>query len=195
MERWEWGELYVWGGVTWLPDRQDRSNHRKAIVEDIWKAVSRQYPQAARRGNFAGMPLSPVSAVLHFENLVQVLSVSQEQALELVQIDATPLLVEPEGVRSVFEELHALAGEAGEGKALQLVKRHPGLLVGGANLKAGASLVTSALVDLVFAGRLKTVIQDETKPASSKLTEIEGYTKLAEFCKPFMDLLQRLVRW
>jgi len=203
---WEWGEIYIWGGVTWTPGAPSapiREEVREletvgqaapppgagALGQRVWAAVSEQYPAASRGGRFAGNPVSPVLATEHFTNFVKVLGIPGDDAVELVEIDATPILVEPGGVASAFE---LLSGTCSRGKALELVRRHPGLLVGGVrSLKQGASLVTATLVDVLFAGRLLKVLEDGSKDNWWKVAEIESYARIAALFKPVMDILQR----
>jgi len=72
------------------------------------------------------------------------------------------------------------------------VRRHPGLLVGGSrSLKEGASLVTAALIDILFAGRLLGVLEDRSKDNNWKIAEIELYATVAQVFKPLMDVVQR----
>lgn len=206
---WEWGEIYVWGGVTWTPgepaslpkqleEEEEQVLERElagapagtpALRQRVWAAVSEQYPAASRGGRFAGKPVSPVLTSLRFARLVEVLGISGEDAAELVEIDATPLLVEPEGVACAFKLISGISSRV---KALELVRCHPGLLVGGVtSLKEGAGLVSSALIDLLFAGRLLWVLEDRNKDDQLKLAEIEFYARVAAFFKPVMDLVQR----
>jgi len=209
---WDWGEIYIWGGVTWTPsalgptpeeevERLERelasvgqrfsiANSGREFRDRVWAAVAEQYPRAARRGSFATMPVTPALTTLRFSRFVQVLGISGEDAFKLVEYDATPLLVEPDGIASAFE---LLAQKASRVKALELVRCHPGLLVGGVHeqLKRGAGIVSAALVDLLFAGRLLKVLEDGNRDDSGKLAEIELYANVAAWFKPVMDLAQR----
>eukprot|EP00403_Amphidinium_massartii_P011141 CAMPEP_0178422716 /NCGR_PEP_ID=MMETSP0689_2-20121128/27318_1 /TAXON_ID=160604 /ORGANISM="Amphidinium massartii, Strain CS-259" /LENGTH=301 /DNA_ID=CAMNT_0020044291 /DNA_START=33 /DNA_END=938 /DNA_ORIENTATION=+ len=190
--RWEWGEVYIWGGVTWRPEdpepgtpSEDEERRRKVV----WKFVADQYPVAAKEGFFAGNRLTPRVASERFEHLVKNLAIPEKEAYQLLHVDATPLLVEPEGVANAFQRLDQVATRP---RALELVKRHPGLLVGGARrMKQGVSLVTAALIDLLFSGRLLAILNDRAMPSAAKLAEIEFYATLASNFKPVIDLFQR----
>lgn len=204
---WAWGEIYVWGGVTWVPGNGGGGGSDGRVPMDagagdaapegaspslrrkVWAFVKEQYPVASRGGRFAGAPVSPALAASRFEQLANVLRISGEEALELVAIDATPLLVEADGVADAFV---SIAEASSTGKALELVRRHPGLLVGGGQcLKAGGSFVTQALVDVLYAGRLLRVLKDKTTTNKYKIAEIEFYAWVAACFKPVMDLIQR----
>jgi len=209
---WEWGEIYIWGGVTWTPSalgptpeeeveqlerdlasvgqRFSAFNAGREFRDRVWAAVAEQYPRAARCGSFATMPVTPALATLRFARFVEVLGISGEDAAQLVEYDATPLLVEPDGVASAFELLAQVSSRV---KALELVRCHPGLLVGGVHeqLKRGAGIVSAALVDLLFAGRLLKVLEDSSRDDRGKLAEIEFYANVAARFKPVMDLAQR----
>lgn len=238
---WEWGEVYIWGGVTWRPDPAAKPPQRRAprsrpapgrrparqrapamglmpgeavakpgervlsqtrmskpvAMDDVptevwgpvWMCVAEQYPVASREGAFAGTPLSPMLANIRFQRLIEVLDISTEEGLELARQDSTPLLVPAEGVASAFS---LLVGISSRKKALELVRCHPGLLVGGVrSLREGVSAVTSALVDVLFAGRLLKVLEDRSRDNAWKLAEIELYAWVASSFKPVMDLVQR----
>jgi len=159
------------------------------VKQLMWEALSAQYPKAIKAGAFAGTPLSQNLAARRFERMADILDVSGEEALEIIRSDTTPLLVETEGVQCAFDLLSGLKGD--QEKALELVRKHPGLLVGGARqLKEGTSLVTATLVDVLFAGRLLDIAEDN-RPQAWKLAEIEFYASVAALFKPVMDLVQR----
>lgn len=208
---WNWGEIYVWGGVTYTPgvplesftmdgdvileqELVSEATEQVALLADAgataWRAVEEQYPVAVRGGKFAGKPINPELASDRFSRLVGVLKVKPDEALELVKIDSTPLLVDPDGVANAFE---LLVGISYQEKALELVRCHPGLLVGGAttSLKTGVSAVTTILVDGLLAGRLRRVLEDNKRDKKDKLAEIEFYAQAAHSFKPIMDLMQR----
>jgi len=210
---WDWGEIYVWGGVTFTPARssssQDQAPKAEAapsqarpaarrlenvqelsvLARKVWTAVVDQYPAAAKQRRFAGTTISPMTAATRFNRLAEVLNITGMEALELICVDATPLLVDPDDVISAYELLARISSPE---KALELVRRHPGLLVGGSKkIKDGASVVTAALIDILFAGRLRVVLEDHRIDDNWKLAEIELYTTVAKFFKPVMDLVQR----
>lgn len=196
---WDWGEIYIWGGVTWVMGRDglgdgndDIEKSEKVaprVKQAMWEALSAQYPKAVKEGAFAGTPLSRSLAARRFESMADILDVSGEEALEIIRSDTTPLLVTPDGVQCAFDLLTGVCGNATE--ALELVRKHPGLLVGGArSMKEGTSLVTATLVDVLFAGRLLDIAEDP-RPQAWKLAEIEFYASVAALFKPVMDLVQR----
>lgn len=209
---WEWGEIYIWGGVTFSPgtvltpqeelegeleevlsvgsaSSRSRVDGNTLVRPRVLRAVLDQYPWAWRGGSFAGKPISDDITTGRFRRLREVLEISAEDAAELVEIDATPILVEPEGVEKAFNQIKEVSSRD---KALELVRCHPGLLVGGVrSMKEGCGLVTETLVDLFFAGRLLKVLEDNSKDNVWKLREIEHYARVAATVKPVMDLVQR----
>ncbi|CAK0899171.1 unnamed protein product [Prorocentrum cordatum] len=199
---WDWGEIYIWGGVTWVMGRDgagDGNDENEKPMEKVaprvkqamWEALSAQYPKAVKEGAFAGTPLSRSLAARRFESLADhaLRSTARPEALEIIRSDTTPLLVEPDGVQCAFDLLTGVCGNAKE--ALELVRKHPGLLVGGTrSMKEGTSLVTATLVDVLFAGRLLDIAEDP-RPQAWKLAEIEFYASVAALFKPVMDLVQR----
>jgi len=133
--------------------------------------------------------LTPRMASKRFSSLVKNLAISEKEAFDLLRVDATPLLVDSKGIARALRELDRIATRP---RALSLVKRHPGLLVGGSQrLKQGVSLVTATLVDVLFSGRLLSVLEDRYTPAAAKLAEIEFYVNLAAYFKPVIDVIQR----
>lgn len=119
--------------------------------------------------------------------LVQTLGVSEEKALEIIKTDSTPLLVESEAVAEVLSRLAAISSKE---KALDLVGLNPALLAGASDLKEGKGFGVSAIIDILYAGRLRKVFEDGARDNEGKLAEIELYTYAMASCKPILDVFQ-----
>ncbi|CAJ1405319.1 unnamed protein product, partial [Effrenium voratum] len=151
-----------------------------------WRAVLRQHPEAVIEANFLGMPISYEKVKERWPRLVETLGISEEEALRIIQMDATPLLVESDSVSEVLARLAAISSRD---KALELVGRSPSLLVGGAMHKADKNMAAASLIDVLYAGRLYKVLEEEGRDNEGKLAEIELYAGLLSAFRPCVDLV------
>jgi len=159
-----------------------------AHLQQAWRAVLRQHPEAVLDANFLGRPFGCEQVKQRWPRLVQTLGISEDQALKIIEMDATPLLVESDSVSEVLARLAAISSRE---KALELVGRSPSLLVGGAMNEATASKnpAASTLIDVLYAGRLYRVLEEEGRDNEGKLAEIELYAQLLSAFRPCVDLV------
>ncbi|CAL1165838.1 unnamed protein product [Cladocopium goreaui] len=149
-----------------------------AHLQQAWRAVLRQHPEAVLEANFLGQPFGCEQVKQRWPRLVQTLGISEDQALKIIEMDATPLLVESDSVSEVLARLAAISSRE---KALELVGRSPSLLVGGAMNEAWMAerketqatgtknLAASTLIDVLYAGRLYRVFASEIAAFSLQL--------------------------
>eukprot|EP00930_Biecheleria_cincta_P042805 TRINITY_DN29455_c0_g1_i1.p1 TRINITY_DN29455_c0_g1~~TRINITY_DN29455_c0_g1_i1.p1 ORF type:complete len:1062 (+),score=166.24 TRINITY_DN29455_c0_g1_i1:133-3318(+) len=156
------------------------------LEQSAWRAVLEQYPEVAVSGKFLGIPFAYEIFRSRWSGFVQILGIHQEQALEIIEQDATPLLVESEDVEDVLRRLVAICSRE---KALELVRRNPTLLVGGAaGYRTGdLGFAPATIADFLYAGRLFKVLEDD-RDNEGKLKEIELYSCLLSGFKPCVDL-------
>lgn len=159
-----------------------------AHLQQAWRAVLRQHPEAVLEANFLGQPFGCEQVKQRWPRLVQTLGISEDQALKIIEMDATPLLVESDSVSEVLARLAAISSRE---KALELVGRSPSLLVGGAMNEATGTknLAASTLIDVLYAGRLYRVLEEEGRDNEGKLREIELYAQLLSAFRPCVDLV------
>jgi len=164
--------MYSWGASE------------EEILDTVWRAVLEQHPEAVREQTFLGMPLAKSDVERRWPRLVQTLGVSEEQALEIVQTDVTPLLVESADIAEILSRLAAISSRE---NALELIGWNPSLLVGGAAGKRGKRLGISTLVDVLYAGRIVQVLDEDDRDDADKLEEIRLYSALISALKPIVD--------
>eukprot|EP00913_Durusdinium_trenchii_P012744 g11966.t1 len=138
-------------------------------LRQVWRAVLRQHPEAVLDANFLGTPFGYKQVKQRWPRLVQSLGITEDQALKIIEMDATPLLVESDSVSEVLARLAAISSRE---KALELVGRSPSLLVGGAMNQATSSknLAASTLIDVLYAGRLYRVLEEEGRDNEGMLS-------------------------
>jgi len=161
---------------------QDHTVH----LQNAWRAVLRQHPEAVLDNNFLGEPFGFEEVQQRWPRLVQTLGVSEDQALKIIEADATPLLVESDAVSEVLARLAAISSRE---KALELVHRSPSLLAAAMGGKAKNGIAVSTLVDMLYAGRLYKVLEEEGRSNAGKLAEIELYANLLSAFRPCVDLV------
>ncbi|CAE7220197.1 SLC34A2 [Symbiodinium natans] len=156
-------------------------------LQQAWRAVLRQHPEAVLENNFLGEPFSFDEVKERWPRFVQTLGISEDQALKIIEMDATPLLVESDAVSEVLARLAAISSRE---KALELVNRSPSLLAAAlGGKKDGNGLGVSTLVDMLYAGRLYKVLDQEGRDNAGKLAEIELYAGLLSAFRPCADLI------
>eukprot|EP00439_Symbiodinium_sp_Y106_P086531 s100_g33.t4 len=153
---------------------QDHTVH----LQNAWRAVL--------DNNFLGEPFGFEEVQQRWPRLVQTLGVSEDQALKIIEADATPLLVESDAVSEVLARLAAISSRE---KALELVHRSPSLLAAAMGGKAKNGIAVSTLVDMLYAGRLYKVLEEEGRSNAGKLAEIELYANLLSAFRPCVDLV------
>ncbi|CAE7260971.1 unnamed protein product, partial [Symbiodinium microadriaticum] len=161
---------------------QDHTVH----LQNAWRAVLRQHPEAVLDNNFLGEPFGFEEVKQRWPRLVQTLGISEDQALKIIEADATPLLVESDAVSEVLARLAAISSRE---KALELVHRSPSLLAAAMSGKAKNGIAVSTLVDMLYAGRLYKVLEEEGRSNAGKLAEIELYANLLSAFRPCVDLV------
>merc|ERR1719401_1578168 len=125
---------------------EDADPEDDGMIPWVWRAVLEQHPEAVASNQFLGEPFSRQHVVRRWPRFVQTLGTTEVQALELVQMDATPLLVESEDCAEILGRLAAISDRE---KALELVGMNPSLLVGGrADKERDKGFGVSTLVDL-----------------------------------------------
>lgn len=180
-----------------LPSEQDRQLALKASQEEtecpkskVWLAVCKQHPKSVREGHFLGMSFDRGDVERRWPRFVKMLGISEQEALDIVDTDSTPLLVEPEHAAEVLNRLSAISSRE---KALELVSWNPSLLVAGspAIKREEQDPRQSVLVDVLYAGRLYRVLEEVGRDAAEKLAEIEWYSWAVTGLKPLLDVLQK----
>ncbi|CAK9111978.1 Sodium-dependent phosphate transport protein 2B [Durusdinium trenchii] len=172
--------------AEWEDASEEDAHH--VHLRQVWRAVLRQHPEAVLDANFLGTPFGYKQVKQRWPRLVQSLGITEDQALKIIEMDATPLLVESDSVSEVLARLAAISSRE---KALELVGRSPSLLVGGAMNQATSSknLAASTLIDVLYAGRLYRVLEEEGRDNEGKLAEIELYAQLLSAFRPCVDLV------
>jgi len=171
------------------PEKPEASSDEEEIpISDrVWRCVSAQHPVAVSEGQFLGVPFTQADVTRRWERMADLLGVSEEKALEILNTDATPLLVESDDVAEVLGRLAAISSKE---KALDLIGWNPALLAGGmSEAKEGSDMAVPTLVDILYAGRLRTVLEDAGRMDEDKLAEIETYSYAMSSVKPLLDML------
>lgn len=165
------------------------SSIASTVPSRVWEAVEEQHAHAVRDGAFLGVPFSRADVERRWPRFVQALGISQEEALDIIESDVTPLLVESEDVSEVLSRLAAISSKE---KAVDLVGWHPGLLVGWrAGHEPRRGFGVSAIIDVLYAGRLLKVLEEGGRDNAGKLAEIEMYSYVMSSLKPLVDILMR----
>jgi len=162
----------------------------KIVLDRIWQMVVEQHPTAIREKRFLGVPFGREDIEQRWARFVQTLGIDEDQALAILETDVTPSLVESDDVAEVLSRLAAISSRE---KVLDLVGWNPALLVGGrAGLDTSRSNPgISAIVDVLYAGRLGKVLEQTNRDDTEKLTEIEMYSYAVSSFKPLVDIVQR----
>jgi len=180
--------------VDALPSSEDMSKPFQqgdnVVLDRIWQMVMEQHPTAVREQLFLGVPFGREDIEQRWGRFVQTLGIDESQALAILETDVTPLLVESDDVAEVLSRLAAISSKD---KVLDLVVWNPALLVGGrAGLDTSRSNPgISAIVDVLYAGRLRNVLEQTNRDDAEKLTEIEMYSYAISSFKPLVDIIQR----
>lgn len=156
------------------------------LQERLYQLVEEQHPEAIRDEAFLAMPFNRLDLQRRWPRLVQTLGVSQEQALEIVETDVTPLLVESDDVAEILSRLAAISSRE---KALELIGIYPSLLAHDVKFSKGHSCV-STIADVIYASRVRQVLDDHdasTGPQEGKIEELELYSHILAGLKPLVQ--------
>jgi hypothetical protein len=158
--------------------------------ERAWLMVCEQQPKAVTDKQFLDMPLSRQVVESRWPRFVDTLGVSEEQALAIIEVDATPLLIEPAGIAEVLSRLAAISSRE---KALELVSWSPTLLLAGepSTQKTDRGHGIFNIVDSLYAGRVVNVLNEHGRDPKDKLAEIELYSLALTGLKPIIDIMQQ----
>jgi len=104
----------------------------EALAEKGWQAFSKQFEAAAKRGMYLDTPVAEQDIKYRWRRLRDSFGVSSEEALQIVEDDATPLVIDSNYVQETFD---AMVEGASQEKALEIIKKHPGVLASGKAIK------------------------------------------------------------
>eukprot|EP00434_Breviolum_minutum_P034474 symbB.v1.2.030517.t1/scaffold3447.1/size56486/2 len=153
------------------------------LQDRLWQLVQEQHPEAIRDKAFLAMPFNRLDLQRRWPRLVQTLGISEEQALEIVETDVTPLLVESDDVAEILSRLAAISSRE---KALELIGIYPSILAHDAKFQRGHAAV-STIADIIYASRVRNVIDDKQKADEGKIEEIELYSHILAGLKPLVQ--------
>jgi len=102
------------------------------MAEKGWQTFSTQFEAAAKRGMYLDTPVAEEDIKYRWRRLRDSFGVSSEEALSIMEADATPLVIDSNYVQETFE---AMVEGSSKEKALEVVKRHPGILASGKAIK------------------------------------------------------------
>eukprot|EP00930_Biecheleria_cincta_P071382 TRINITY_DN58892_c0_g1_i1.p1 TRINITY_DN58892_c0_g1~~TRINITY_DN58892_c0_g1_i1.p1 ORF type:complete len:230 (-),score=55.86 TRINITY_DN58892_c0_g1_i1:95-715(-) len=122
-----------------------------ALAVDCWKAFQGQYTSAADRGMYMDTPVAEEDIKYRFRRLRETFGISTSEALDIMKIDALPLVIDSDYVKKTFD---AMVEGASREKALEIIKRHPGILAAGPDVKSN---MLQADVASVFIGGARSV--------------------------------------
>ncbi|CAJ1342495.1 unnamed protein product [Effrenium voratum] len=151
------------------------------LQERLWQLVLEQHPEAARHEAFLGMPFNRQHLAARWPRLVKTLGISEQQALEILETDVTPLLVASDDVAEILSRLAAISSKE---KALELIGIYPSLLANDVTKTRGLGI--STIADILYAQQVQTVIEDVSKDAQGKIEEIELYSQIFAGLKPLV---------
>lgn len=171
----------------------DGEDTEESSVKWAWRHVLEQHPEAVAQGQFLGVPFGREDVERRWPRFFQTLDITEEQALKIIEMDVTPLLVESENVGEILGRLAAISSRE---KALQLVGMNPSLLVGGvADQERHKGYGVSTIVDVLYAGRLRQVIEEGGRDNEGKVAEIEFYSCILSSCRPIVEVIQKSLAW
>eukprot|EP00441_Pelagodinium_beii_P037406 CAMPEP_0197648926 /NCGR_PEP_ID=MMETSP1338-20131121/28042_1 /TAXON_ID=43686 ORGANISM="Pelagodinium beii, Strain RCC1491" /NCGR_SAMPLE_ID=MMETSP1338 /ASSEMBLY_ACC=CAM_ASM_000754 /LENGTH=204 /DNA_ID=CAMNT_0043222995 /DNA_START=50 /DNA_END=664 /DNA_ORIENTATION=+ len=104
----------------------------EALAQKCWEAFKEQYESAAGRGMYMDTPVGENDIKYRWRRLRDSFGLTSEEALEIMQVDALPLVIDSNYVQGTFDSM--VEGASRE-KALDIVKRHPGILAAGKEVK------------------------------------------------------------
>lgn len=160
----------------------EQASPDEELQERLWQLVQEQHPEAIRDEAFLAMPFKRVDLQRRWPRLVQTLGVSEHKALEIVETDVTPLLVESDDVAEILSRLAAISSRE---KALELIGIYPSILAHDVKLTKGHAGV-STIADVIYASRVRNVIDDVQKADKGKIEEIEVYSHILAGLKPLV---------
>lgn len=179
-------------GVAELGSQVGIAEREAGGDEDLrraWLAVLEQHPEAVVQKEFLGVPFERHMLKRRLSRFARLLGISVAQAVPIVEVDATPLLVESADISEVLGRLATITSVE---KARELVSKNPTLVAGrAADRKKEDGLAVSAIVDILYAGRLQKVLEDGGKDARGKIAEIELYSCILQSLKPLADVAFR----
>ncbi|CAE8590320.1 unnamed protein product [Polarella glacialis] len=118
-----------------------------AMAQLSWKAFSTQYSGAAERGVYFDTPVTEEDVKYRWRRMRNSFDVSSEKALEIVNVDALPMVIDADYVQATFE---AMAAGATKEKAIEIISRHPGILAAGKEV--GNNMVQADIASTVIKG-------------------------------------------
>jgi len=96
-------------------------------AEQAWKLFKTKYEIAAENGEYMSTPTRKEDIMYRFRRLKDSLGINSEQALQILEQDATPMVIDPLFIRRTYK---AMVKCVGEKEALEdIVMKHPGALV------------------------------------------------------------------
>lgn len=104
----------------------------EALAESAWQAFKSQYTSAAERGIYMDTPVAENDVKYRWRRLRDTFGVSSKEAVEIMETDALPLVIDSDYVQKTFNAM--IEGSSRE-KALEIVMRHPGILAAGPDVK------------------------------------------------------------
>ncbi|CAK0858995.1 unnamed protein product [Prorocentrum cordatum] len=187
--------IAAWSGSTRQSGNQGVAEAGWAGGDDdlkrAWLAVLEQHPEAVVQKEFLGVPFERDMLKRRLNRFARLLGISVAQAVPIIEVDATPLLVESADISEVLGRLATITSVE---KARELVSKNPTLVAGrAADRKKEDGLAVSAIVDILYAGRLQKVLEDSDggKDTRGKIAEIELYLGRLASLKPLADVAFR----
>ena len=104
----------------------------EAMAESVWEVFKSQYTSAAERGIYMDTPVGENDIKYRWRRLRDTFGVSSKEAVEIMETDALPLVIDADYVAKTFNAM--IEGSSRE-KALEIVQRHPGILAAGPDVK------------------------------------------------------------
>jgi len=102
-----------------LPDEADAA--------EAWRLFNVKFEAAGDRGDYMGTPTRKEDIMYRFRRLKENLNVDSKAALEIIELDSTPMVVDPLFVRRTYKAMVSCIGE--EEALNEIVRKHPGALM------------------------------------------------------------------
>mmetsp|Transcript_46205 Transcript_46205/g.100616 ORF Transcript_46205/g.100616 Transcript_46205/m.100616 type:complete len:197 (-) Transcript_46205:169-759(-) len=119
---------------SWKPtgEIEIQGPEEEAMADSVWQAFKSQYTGAAERGIYMDTPVGENDIKYRWRRLRDTFGVSSEEAVEIMETDALPLVIDADYVAKTF---NAMVEGSSREKALEIVQRHPGILAAGPDVK------------------------------------------------------------
>jgi len=142
---------------TWQLDMEGvpvQSEEEEAMATEAWESFRKQFSSASERGMYMDTPVAEQDIKFRWRKMRDNFGLTSKQALEVLEQDAMPMVVDAEFVRGTWD---AMVKGSSKEKATEVLMKHPGILVSGSNIEnnmAQAEFISTIIGGMRNAGRM-----------------------------------------